>query len=88
MTARRFPKKLLAPDRFDRRKSRQTVNFRHRLNYLSYGIKQRQRLKSAQALRQTWLGANAPASSNNQDCLPFWHICCIPLPNLPGAKVA
>jgi hypothetical protein len=32
--------------------------------------------------------SNAPASSNNQDCLPFWHICCIPLLNLPGAYVA
>jgi hypothetical protein len=32
--------------------------------------------------------SNAPASSNNQDCLPFWHICCIPILNQPGAKVA
>jgi putative spermidine/putrescine transport system ATP-binding protein len=22
---------------------------------------------------------NAPASSNSQNCLPFWHICCIPM---------
>lgn len=21
--------------------------------------------------------SNAPASTKNQDCLPFWHICCI-----------
>jgi putative spermidine/putrescine transport system ATP-binding protein len=27
-------------------------------------------------------------SSNNQDCLRFWHICCIPSRNLLGAKVA
>ena len=32
--------------------------------------------------------SNAPASSNSQNCLPFWHICCIPPPNLAGAKIA
>jgi putative spermidine/putrescine transport system ATP-binding protein len=31
---------------------------------------------------------NAPASSNSQNCLPFWHICCIPMLSQPGAKVA
>lgn len=32
--------------------------------------------------------SNPPASSNSQNCLPFWHICCIPMLNQPGAKVA
>jgi putative spermidine/putrescine transport system ATP-binding protein len=32
--------------------------------------------------------SNPPASSNSQNCLPFWHICCIPMLNQPGAKTA
>jgi hypothetical protein len=39
-------------------------------------------VKIGSGVASDWGWSNRPASSNSQNCLPFWHICCICMLNV------